>query len=243
MLRFPSILALPLLLTAGCAMNSFGHRDPECDPDVRLAELMQSYEDCMGSGRNDSSHVLVDCDRIHNEIERLALEFPRHVPTLFANATISWDEREPVKATRYLDTLFALEKSHPEAAVLRSRIAISDGNLSGAKRLLESQIAYRPDHASLRESLSAVLYMQHDHRGAREELDVAEALGAPAWRVAYNRGLIAEAAGENAEAQAQYEAAVEANPEFAAARSRLSGMRAKVGYDGVQGPPGKAGGG
>ena len=243
MFRLHSMLALSLLFAAGCAMNSFGHRDPACDPDARLAELLRSYEECKSRGANDSSHVLVDCDRVHNEIERLSLEFPRHVPTLFANATICWDEREPVQATRYLDTLFALEKSHPEAAVLRSRIAISDGNLSGARRLLESQIAYRPDHASLREALSAVLYMQHDLAGARGSLDVAEALGAPDWRVAYNRGLIAEAAGDDAGATSQYEAAIAANPEFAAARSRLSGVRAKLGDEGVPGPPAEAGGG
>ena len=247
-MKYASLLAACALATlAACATDPFGHRDANCDPDDRLADLMHVWQDCRsgdcdgtrGSGR---THVLIDCDRIQNEIERLSLQFPQHVPTLMANATIAYDHREAVKAQRYLDALFSIEPIHPEAAILRSRIAIEQGNHAAAARLLETQVAYTPDHAGLREAQSAELYMTGDLANARTALDVAEALGAPAWRIAYNRGLIAEAAGDASAAQKQYEAAVAGNPGFAAARSRLSGMRAKGGYNPPPNPPGKAGG-
>jgi hypothetical protein len=85
--------------------------------------------------------------------------------------------------------------------------------------------------------------MSHDLEGARTEIAAAETLGAPAWRVAFNRGLIAEAGGQADEAQRQYKAAADANPAFPEARSRLSGMKAMPGYNPSTTPPGKAGGG
>ena len=97
-------------------------------------------------------------------------------------------------------------------------------------------------NAGLREAYSGVLYMSRDLDGARDAITAAEKLGAPAWRVAYNRGLIAEAAGQPEEAQRQYKAAVDGNPEFPEARARLSGMKAVPGYNHSTSSPGEAGG-
>lgn len=239
----PILAVALLLLGAACASNSFGHRDPNCDPDERLSELLHRYEDCKrGRCEDDTPHVLVDCDRAENDLERLALDFPRHVPTLMANAAVAYDAHSQAKAQSYLSSLFAIQKAHPEAAVLRSRIAIEQGNLPGARRFLDSQVEYTPDHAGLREAQSAVLYMAGDLVEARTALDAAHALGAPPWRVAFNRGLIAEAAGEMKVAQAQYEAALAENPEFPAARSRLAGARARAQTAASPSPAGKAGG-
>lgn len=233
-----------LALTPGCTTSSFGHRSRECDPDKELARLRDEYDECRKEHHESDNHLIVDCDRAAIAIERLSLDFPTHVPTLMTVAVISYyDKHEVTKAERYLDALFSVEPTHPEAAILRSRISIDQGNLPAAKRLLEMQISYAPDHAGLREAHSSVLYMAHDLDGARAEISAAEKLGAPAWRVAFNRGLIAEEAGQNAEAAQLYEAALTSNPDFKPARSRLAGMKSGLGYNGGSSPPGKAGGG
>jgi tetratricopeptide (TPR) repeat protein len=243
--RHSILLALlALTLATGCTTSSFGHRSRDCDPDRELARLRDVYDECRQGHQESSKHLVVDCDRAAIQIERLALDFPTHVPTLMTVAVIAYyDAHDANKAERYLDALFSVEPSHPEAAILRSRISIDQGNLPAAKRLLEMQISYAPDNAGLREAHSSVLYMAHDLEGARAEISAAEKLGAPAWRVAFNRGLIAEEAGQNAEAAQLYEAALTSNPDFKPARSRLAGMKSGPGYNGGSSPPGKAGGG
>lgn len=214
------------LLIAGCQTNySFGHRDPYCNPDERLEELLAAYEDCRTGHSVHEDDLVADCSSEWLAVERLAIEFPRHVPTLMANAVIAYDERDPIKAKRYLDGLFSLENSHPDAAILRCRVAIDEGNLPLARRVVETQLAYTPNEAGVHEAYSSVLYMSRDIDGAVREISMAEKLGAPAWRVAFNRGLIAEAAGRPNDAQRYYQAALDGNPDFAPARARLSGAR------------------
>lgn len=223
------LIAACTLLFAACTTSTFGHRDDNCNVDQRLDQLLNAYETGRNEGLNSSGNLLVDCERARASIERLALEFPQHARTLMAAGTLSFEAAEPEKAQNYLDQVFRVQPANPEAGVLRSRIAIEDGNLPLAQRVLTTQIQYTPDHAGLREALSAVLYMSGDWKGARAATDVAEALGAPSWRVAYHRGLIAEGAGDHAEARRQYQACVDKNPAFPAAQSRLSGMKAAGG--------------
>ena len=223
------LLIVLALVASGCTSSSFGHRDENCSVDQRLDGLLQAYEEGRNNGVNSSGNLLVDCERTRNAIERLALEFPGHARTLMAAGTLAYEAGEPEKAQNYLDTVFKVQPGHAEAGVLRSRIAIDDGNLPLAQRVIETQIQYTPDNAALREAHSGVLYMSGDYAGARAAIDAAAALGAPAWRVAYHRGLVAEAAGQAGEARTQYQACIDANPSFVAAKSRLSGMKSQGG--------------
>ncbi|MBL8858369.1 MAG: hypothetical protein JNL28_07700 [Planctomycetes bacterium] len=215
-----------LLLVSSCTSYSFGHRSTNTNPDERLAKLIRAYESSRKSNGENANEILVDAEAAWVEIERLALEFPRHPPTLMANAVIAYDERQPLKAKSYLDALFSVENSHPDGAVLRSRIAIDEGNMPLARRVLELQIAYTPYESAVHEAYSSVLYMSRDLEGAAREINLAEQHGAPAWRVAFNRGLIAEAMGRAADAQRYYQAALDGNPDFAPARARLAGQKA-----------------
>lgn len=223
------LIAAVALFASGCASSSFGHRDENCSPDQRLDGLLQAYEEGRNDGINSSGNLLVDCERARNAIERLALEFPGHARTLMAAGALAYEAGEPEKAQNYLDAVFKLQPAHPEAGVLRSRIAMDDGNNQLAARVLATQIQYTPDNAALREAQSFVLSMTGDYDGARAALDAAESLGAPAWRVAYHRGVVAELAGQAGEARTQYQACIDANPSFVAAKSRLSGMKTQGG--------------
>ncbi len=221
------LLVVCVLPLSACNTYTFGHRDRDANVEQRLDKLIDQYQATKGGPDDNPRYHAVDHDRARNEIERLALEYPGHVRTLMTCAVLSYECKEPEKAQNFLDQLFRAEPAHPDAGVLRSRIAIDEGNLPLAKRVLEMQIQYRPDHAGLREAHSGVLYLSGELEGAGRSIDAAERLGAPAWRVAYHRGLLAEAAGDAAAARRQYEAAAQANPAFLPAKSRLSGMNAE----------------
>lgn len=226
-----SILAPALLmLVASCQSSTFGHRSASTDPDERLAALMSSYDGSRGSSAGDdgSKHEIVDPERVRNELERLSLEFPAHVPTLMANGVLAYEHGKPVTASRYLDAIFALEASHPEAAIQRARIAIEEGNLPFARKLLTTQIDYRPDHFGLRESMASVQFLTQDYSASATSLDSAAKLGAPAWRVAFHRGLVAKARGDRLEALRQFEIARAGNPTFRPAIAQLAGLQVEL---------------
>src|SRR5206468_71843 len=139
---------------------------------------------------------LSDCGQLERELERLSVLCPGHAPTLLANAAVAYDAHRPAKSQQFLDEILAQPRSHPDAAVLRARIAIDEGNLPFAHRLLDQQIRLAPDHAGLHETYGAALYLGGHMAEARHELTTASALGAPRWRIAYHLGLVEEAAGQ-----------------------------------------------
>ena len=217
----PFVLAA---LCASCVSNGLGYRDHEEDPDVLLAELLDEYE------HPSNDRIVLDRDRARNRLAALSFEFPAHVPTLLANALVAFEERDDVAAQRYLDRLFAIQPIHPEAAVLRSRLGLRQGNLPAAKRMLENHLRHAPDHAGLHEALAEVLFLEGDFDAALARCDIAEDLGAPDWRMAFNRGLIAETEGELMDAAKHYAEALKCNPDMAQAESRMHGVQAVLNH-------------
>ena len=145
-----------------------------------------------------------------------------------ANAVVAYDDRDPIQSQQFLDQVLAQPGRYPDAAVLRARIAIEEGNVPFARRLLEQQIRLVPDHSGLHETLGAALYLDGRLPEATLELTTARALGAPGWRVAYHLGLVEEAAGRFDEASRHYGEALEGNPDWAQAQSRFNALRAKT---------------
>ena len=195
------------------------------DPDARLAAVLQPLESLRVSGCTEVTSA--ECSRLQREVERLVVICPGHVPTLLVNAVLAYDDHRPAESQQYLDEILSQPRTSPDAAALRARIAIEEGNLPFARRLLEQQIKLVPDNSSLRETHAAALYLDGRMPQAVEELTMAAALGAPAWRVAYHRGLIEEAAGRLAEAGRYYAEALQGNPGWAPAESRLKALRAR----------------
>jgi len=179
--------------------------------------------------RRPQETPLVDCEAVSREIARLALEFPRDPDVLLAAAVVDFERGRTEDALKTLDVLRSVRSIHPEAVVLRARIAIDEGNLRFARRLLEEQRDLVPDHAGLWELLASVAYLEGEYADADRSLDIAGRLGAPAWRLAYHRGLIAEASGRSERAARAYRACLESAPDFAPARSRLRALEAMGG--------------
>lgn len=223
--------AAAVLTLAGCAGSHVAGPRPDADPDMRLGELEAALAERRAEGTSCLDHFerrrpSVDCDRIRYEVDRLALEFPRHPPVLMASARLAYLAGASAQAQATLDSLRALRPDHVEAASLRARIALESGNHRLARRILDEGIQIHPDAPSLYEALAAVAYVSGDADAARGALDAAALLGAPAWRVAFNRGLVEEGAGARLEAIRWYEEALAGNPAYEPARARLRGLGA-----------------
>ena len=227
--RLSTALAAAVLAGA-CASAPPIPRQQCYNPDAQLASLLQPLESLQAKGCDPGVGAREsECDRLRRELARLAVVCPAHAPTLMANAVIAYDERRPADAQQLLDLILSQPRSYPNAAVLRGQIAIEEGNLPFARRLLEDQIRLAPDHAGLRETHAAALYVGGNLADARSELTLAEALGAPRWRIAYHLGLIEEASGRRDAAATLYSEAVAGNPAFQPAQSRLRALRAATG--------------
>ena len=217
-------------LAGACASAPPLARQQCYNPDAQLASLLQPLaalqaKGCdAGVGARES-----ECERLRREIARLAVVCPAHAPTLMANAVIAYDDHRPVDAQQLLDQILAQPRPFPDAAALRAQMAIEEGNIPYAARLLQEQIRLVPDHAGLHEAYAAALYVDGKLTDARSELMFAESLGAPRWRIAYHLGLIEEAQGRRDEATRFYAEAVMGNPDFQPAQSRLRALRAATG--------------
>jgi tetratricopeptide (TPR) repeat protein len=195
----------------------------------RLAPLLEAWERAQTEDggceeRRPTETPLTDCEAVSNGIARLAIEFPRDPDILLAAAVVDFERGRKDNALKTLDVLRSVEAIHPEAAILRARIAIEEGNLRFARRLLDEQRELTPDHAGLWEMLASVAYLEEEYAKADRSLDIAARLGAPAWRVAYHRGLVAEASSRPERAIQAYEVCLEEAPDFAPARSRLRAL-------------------
>jgi predicted Zn-dependent protease len=223
MLRMLMTVALAITGTS-CAKSILTQY--ECHhPDHLFRAWLERFEESRARGCFSSSPGSPMCTGLLREIEHLSAICPGHPPTLLAGAIVAYEARQLVKAQHFLDQIFEHPVIHPDAATLRARIAIEEGNLPFARRLVEEQIQLTPDHAGLREVHGAALYLSGRLDEARRELQAALAFGAPEWRVAYHLGLVEESAGNIPAAIVQYTAALSRNPGWRAAQSRLNALR------------------
>src|SRR5262245_18954754 len=229
-LRRAAVVAAGCLAAAACKTTApLVHQ--ECgNAAAQRASVLQPLEALRAKGC-DAGAVhggTSECDRLRRELERLAVICPGHAPTLMANAVVAYDDHQPVKAQQFLDQILAQPRIFPDAAALRARIGIEEGNLPYARRMLEQQIKLSPDHSGLHETYGAALYLGGQLAEARRELTTAAALGAPRWRISYHLGLVEEAAGRFEDARRYYSEALEGNPGWAPAEARLKALRARL---------------
>lgn len=222
-------VALALIVLGGC--GSLGQQRTQAteDPNVQVDRVLTHYQTTLASGA--ACHTAtqgwsepVDCEGLLRETMQLYAAFPHNERVIMLAAVLAHQSGRAAQAGYLLDQLLEGHKPRPEAAVLRSRIALEEGNLSRARTLLEQQIRLNPRHPQLYETLAAVQYLDRQYAGALHSLTLAERLGAPGWRAAYHRGLIYEEQDRAAAACQQYRLAVAGNPQFLAPESRLVGL-------------------
>ncbi|UTW12047.1 tetratricopeptide repeat protein [Marinobacterium rhizophilum] len=221
-----SVSLLVLVLLGGCASDMDRRRSEQPDPNVRLDQMLGLYHQSVASGSAcaeiwHADSGTIDCERILREVERLQVEFPWHERITMSNAVMNYQTGRADKAQFLLDQLLARRGSRPEAAILRARIAMEEGNSRLARELLLREIQLSPTYAELREALAAAAYLDGEYDDAESALAIAGRLGAPQWRLDYHRGLLKESRGHWQQACRLYRSALGLKPDFKAAMGRL----------------------
>ncbi|WP_148862805.1 tetratricopeptide repeat protein [Marinobacter fonticola] len=222
-------IALLLVLTftlMGCSSNPSHYTAKVTDPNREVDRILARYEMMRTAGEschNEASHQSdwADCEGLLRRLSQLYSTFPANERVKFAAALLSYHAGKREQAGFLLDQILVNERPRPEAAILRARIALEEGNSRRARSLLESQIRQNPMHPSLHEIMAATHFADQEPSQAFRALALAERLGAPPWRVAYHRGLMFETAGNAPAACEQYVTAFSLKPEFVAPHGRL----------------------
>lgn len=213
---------LPLLCATttlmGCAV---WNPDYEPDPDTSLRQVLAQLDDVQGPIGP------LERERLHNALVRLATRHPGHVPTQVAAAVVDLDTGQPRRAQNFADRALSIDPANVEARTIRVRIAVADGGLALARKIVDDGLILRPDAAPLYESSAWLHQLSGQLQDALLDLDAAEKLGAPEWRIEFHRGLIAELQGEDVAAALFYRAALEENGDCEQARQRLAGLAAR----------------
>lgn len=221
-------IAILCLSISGC-VSMDKHRSDHPDPYDRLSQLLGLYQQQRESGSAcdelwQTNSPTIDCQRIQREMERLNAEFPSDSRIMMANATLQFQAGRLDNAQFTLDQLLSKPVANPEAAILRSQIAMQEGNSSRARAVLKKHITLRPDHSELREALAASFYLEGKYEAAQTTLSIAGRLGAPGWRISYHQGLIQEAKQDWLRACQYYLTSLEQKQDFASAAYRLVGL-------------------
>lgn len=220
-----------ILLSAACAHTPYERNQYEtaCTlPDLKLAEAWELLDEARSApgGCDVDAQGRDRCQALRGEIERIAFVCPTHTPSMMTMAVLEYEAGSRFKAQQWLDSLLELVKVHPEAATLRGRIALEQGNLPFALTFLKQHITLSPDHAPLREAYAAALFLSGKVAEADAQLAAAQRLGAPRWRVAYHLGLFAERQGKVGEARKLYLEAADLRPGWEMPVIRLNGLLA-----------------
>lgn len=226
-------LVLSLVLAGGLGLPACAHaptaRHDTADADARLAAALKDWDKAHASGMNngavyDDQEVIVDSGAAKLHVEQIALEHPRHVPTLVMCAQLCFSAGENEKAAAYADRVLALQADNNFAGIIRAQTALTDGNLPKAREVVRRQLALTPDSCYLHEVMAGVEFYGGDVEACEREVTLAERYGSDPWRVAYHRGLIAEKRGNPDEAKRQFEKSAQLCPTADFAKSRVNGI-------------------
>ena len=230
-IKLATMFSLILVFTlSGCASKGGLSADKaEQDPNTRINKILIAYQAELKEGSScrvatQAWSETIDCEGLLREAMALYAAFPNNERVKLATAAMLYQSGRPIDAAYLLDQILKYHQPRPEAAILRSRIAIEDGNLAFAKKLIDEQIQLNPTYHDLHEVLASIYFLKRNYAQSFNTLIRSEQLGAPSWRVSYHRGLIFEKQGKLEAACQQYFSSVSQNPEFAAPEGRIIGL-------------------
>lgn len=215
-----------LISLLACTTAMEGYRDTTTNPDVRLDDLLilLQYQDsihdqCLDIQRPSSA--VHDCGRLIVEMQRILNDFPYHQRTMMALSVVYYQMNRKDRAQYVLDELLNMPGAKPEAAILRSKIALEEGNVQLAGDVLLRQILLVPENEQLRSALASVYYSQGEIQRARNILNMTNNANDQLWILSYHNGLLAEAEKDWLSACQLYFNALQLNPAYGPARSRV----------------------
>jgi len=221
-----SVTAVVLLFLSACSYQD-QYIANECPlPESQLMVPWRQWQEARSKpeGCGSLENGTYTCRELRQEVERVTYVCPFYPPGLMASAILAYEDRQFARAQQYLDALFGLQKVHAGAAVLRGRIALEEGNIPFALRFLAERVKLSPEDPELREVYAGALFLGGKVPDAQKQLAIAANLGAPAWRIAYHRGLFEEAGGNFHLALQYYEEALRERADWDVALARRDGI-------------------
>lgn len=226
-LQRAALAVATLLLSACSTVDTYRSEFPE--PGERLDHILALFElnRVDGIECNDMrvpERETGDCGRLLSELDRLMTEFPSHSRILMANAVYQYKAERKDRAQLALDQLLSQSRAQPDAAILRARIALEEGNTVFAQQLLMRQISLAPERVDLRSALASVHFASGQYQKARNLLNLVQGSSAARWEVSYHFGLIAEGEKDWSSACTHYQTALLEKSNYGPAMSRLVGL-------------------
>lgn len=142
---------------------------------------------------HDSTKPVVDCYRFASELNALHLQYPNNKRIMMATALLEFELGNTANSQQLLDILLSKRGAYPQAAILRSRIAMEEGNLTLARSVVSKQLSLTPDNPYLYEMQASYYYVEGKYTEALQSIKIAERFMQPNWRTGYHRGIIYEA--------------------------------------------------
>lgn len=227
-LKRSALAAAAVVVISGCStVDTYRSEYPE--PGQRLDHVLALFEYNRIEGV-ECNDMLVpqretrDCARLLSELDQLMTEFPSHPRILMANAVYQYKAERKDRAQLALDRLLSQSRAQPEAAILRARIALEEGNTVFAQQLLMRQISLAPERVDLRSALASVHFASGEYQKARNMLNLVRSGSKVPWEVSYHFGLIAEGEKDWTSACGHYQGALRDKADYGPAMSRLVGL-------------------
>lgn len=217
-----AILVAALLLT-GCAWESARGPGSDADPE----EVDRMLVALIGPTLDDPELAENPPTAITDGVAALAQEHPRHIGAQWAAAVFARHAGNDELARLHLDRVLTIDPTHVGAAVMAASLAVEAGNLPRARKIVDTARRAHPDASNLHETASWLAKLDGEPGTALADLDRALELGAPEWRVAYNRGLILEDMDDQDGAATEYERCLGLREDFEPARARLRALQAR----------------
>ncbi|WP_025565804.1 hypothetical protein [Psychromonas sp. SP041] len=161
---------------------------------------------------HDINQPMVDCFRLASELSALYLKYPNHQRVIMASALVEFEIGNTGASQQLLDLILSKRGAYPEAAILRSRIAMEEGNLSLARAIVTRQLNITPYESNLYELQAAYYYLEGKYSKALLSMTSAERFMGNHWRIGYHRGIIYEAQKEWYKACKEYKGVLEEQP-------------------------------
>ena len=214
------ITALAAMLLTACSSTQ---TVAPYEPDQQLNNLLAQHHISAGSGLecHQQPQQRVDCHALANQLGALTLRYPHHSEINLIAALVYFQTGRTIDSQQLLDKVLSQAKPMPEAAILRSRIALQEGNINLARTLLNRQLQLVPDHPELYASLASTYYLEGRYEQSQSMLQTADRLGAPAWRTSYHLALVHEAQQHWPTACQYYVQTLNRQPAHAKSLSRL----------------------
>lgn len=177
---------LVVLFITGCASVDFL---PILNPDAALNELVERYE-IKQNGINCYGEKKIDCAGAASELQQLLLANPNHTNTQVLASSVFLYSGRQIQAQVVLDELVNQYLPPLVALIMRTDMALNEGNIKLAQRLNEQAITLYASNPKPYLQKASIYYIEGSYKQALSYLSTSLRFGLEDSIYYYHLGLI-----------------------------------------------------